>query len=251
MHTKTAQCVLDDLGHAVAAVIFGVDGVIVDSAQVSAAAWKSVFDPFLRSLAVVHETGYMPFDVRADYLRYMHGRPRLEGTRDFLASREITLPYDDLRGIAGRHEEFFLGEVRWRGVSPFAATILLIRELREHGVRTAAVSEQRYGCELLERAGVVGMFDVLLDGLDAPGTALPAHPVAGLFVEAALRLGTPPGRTAVIEGSAAGVAAARHGGFGVVIGVDPVGGLVDLGEHGADLVIADASELRLRYDRAA
>jgi beta-phosphoglucomutase-like phosphatase (HAD superfamily) len=249
MHTKTAQCVLDGLGQVVASVIFGVDGVIVDSAQASAAAWKSVFDPFLRSYAAANETAYTPFDVRADYLRYMHGRTQLEGVRDLLASRDIRLPYDDLRGLAVRHEEFFLGEVRRHGVSPFAATIVLVRELGRHGVHTAAVSEQSCGSELLRRAGVAGMFDVLLDGLDAPGTALPAHPDASLFREAALRLGTPPGRTAVIEGSAAGVAAGRCGGFGAVVGVDPTGGSAGLGEEGADLVVEDTSELRLRHRR--
>ena len=248
MHTKTAQCVLDGLGQSVASVIFGVDGVIVDSARASAAAWKSVFDPFLRSYATTHETAYTPFDVRADYLRYLHGRSQLEGVRGLLASRGVLLPYDDLRALAARHEEFFLGEVRRHGVSTFAATIVLVRELRRLGAHTAAVSEQCCGSELLRRAGVAGMFDVLLDGLDAPGTVLPAHPDASLFREAALRLGTPPALTAVIEGSAAGVAAGRCGGFGAVIGVDP-GGSAGLGEQGADLVVADTSELRLRHRR--
>lgn len=188
MRTKTCQCVLDDLNQGVESVIFGVDGVIVDSARASVAAWKSVLDPFLRSFAAVHETAFVPFDVRADYLRYMHGKPRLEGARDFLASREMTLPYDDLRGLAARQEEFFLGEIRRHGLTPFASTIALMRELRRHGVRTAAVSAQCCGSEMLRRAGVAGMFDVLLDGLDAPGTGLPAHSDARLFLQAALRL---------------------------------------------------------------
>lgn len=251
MRTKTAQCVLDDLDQAVAAVIFGVDGVIVDSTRASAAAWKSVLDPFLRTYAQVHGTAYAPFDVRADYLRYMRRRPQLDGLRDFLASREITLPYDDLRALAVRHEEFFLGEVRKRGVSPLASTVSLVLKLHRCGAGTAAVSEQCCGSELLRRAGVAEMFDVLLDGLDTPGTALPAHPDAGLFREAARRLGIPPRRTAVIEGSPAGVAAARCGGFGAVIGVDPAGGSSRLGEHGADFVIADTSELRLHDRRVA
>src|SRR5258708_36020834 len=104
MRTKIAQCVLDDLGQTVTSVVFGVDGVIVDSVRASAAAWKSVFDPFLRSFAMVYEMPYTPFDVRADHLRYLYGRPPLEGARDFLASRGITLPYVDRRALAVRHE---------------------------------------------------------------------------------------------------------------------------------------------------
>lgn len=251
MRTKTAECVLDDLGQAVESVVFGVDGVIVDSVRASAAAWKSVFDPFLRSFTLVYEMPYEPFDVRVDHARYLHGRPPLEGARDFLASRGIRLPYVDLRALVMRHEEFFLGEVRRHGVAPIAATIIFVRELRRCGVRTAAVSEECCGAELLRRAGVAELFDVLLDGLDTPGTALPVHTDARLFHAAALRLGVPLERTAVVEGSTAGVAAGRCAGFGAVVAVDPTGGSAGLRGQGADLVVADVSQLRLRHRRIA
>ncbi|MDN3355800.1 HAD family hydrolase [Actinomadura sp. DC4] len=251
MRTTIAQCVLDDLGRTVASVIFGVDGVVVDSDRASAAAWKSVFDPFLRSHAMVYETLYVPFDVFLDHPAHMRGRPPLDGARDFLASRGIRLPYVDQRVFVVRHEEFFRGEVRRHGVSPVAATVAFVRELRRYGVRTAAVSERCCGSELLRRAGVAELFDVLLDGLDAPGIRLPATVDAALFEAAARRLGEPPERTAVIEGSTAGVAAGRYAGFGAVVGVDPTGGATGLGEQGADLVVTDVSRLRLRHRRIA
>jgi beta-phosphoglucomutase-like phosphatase (HAD superfamily) len=249
MRTKIAQCVLDDLGQTVTSVIFGVDGVVVDSVRASAAAWKSVFDPFLRSFAMAYEAPYVPFDVLADHPRYLYGRPPLEGARGFLAARGIRLPYVDLRALVVRHEEFFLGEVRRHGVAPVAATITFVRELRRYGVGVAAVSEQCCGSELLRRAGVAELFDVLLDGLDTPGIALPSLTDAGLFEVAALRLGASPARTAVIDGSTAGVAAGRCAGFGAVVGVDPTGGIAGLGGQGADLVVPDVSRLRLRHRR--
>jgi beta-phosphoglucomutase-like phosphatase (HAD superfamily) len=251
MRTRTARCVLDDLGQTVTSVIFGVGGVIVDTDRASAAAWKSVFDPFLRSFALVYEMPYAPFDVRTDYPPYLHGRPPLEGARDFLTARGIRLPYVDLRALVVRHEEFFRGEVRRHGVAPVAATIAFVRELRRCGVRLAAVSEQCCGSELLRRAGVAELFDVLLDGLDTPGIAPPVLTDAGLFAAAALRLGAPPERTVVIDGSTAGVAAGRHAGFAAVVGVDPTAGSARLGGQGADLVVPDVSRLRLRHRRIA
>lgn len=251
MHSEITQCVLDDLGRDVASAIFGVDGVIVNSAQATATAWKTVLDPFLRSYALAQGTTFVPFDVPADYMRYIHGRPRLEGARVFLSSRGVTLPYDDLRGLAVRHEGYFLGEVHRRGVSPFAATVALVRDLHRHGVRTAAVSERCYGSELLEAAGAATMFDVTLDGTDTLGTTLRRIPDAGPYGEAARRLETPPRLTAVIEASASGVAAARRGGFGAIVGVDPTGGRAGLDRYGADLVITDTSELRWRHRRVA
>lgn len=234
-----------ELGGDITSVIFGVDGVVIDSARTSAGAWKTVFDPFLRSYAATHNTTFVPFDVRRDFLRHTHGKPRLAGARDFLASRGIKLPYDDLRELTVRQEEFFLAEVHRHGVSPFAAAVTLIRESRRLGIRTAAVSPQRHGTEVLRGAGVLGMFDIVLDGLDAPGTGLPSGPDSALFAQAALRLATQPRHTAVIDETTAAMTAAKRAGFGLVVGVDALGGSA-LGEHGADLVVSDLSELRLR-----
>jgi beta-phosphoglucomutase-like phosphatase (HAD superfamily) len=242
MRNTTGQC---ELGGDITSVIFGVDGVIIDTARATAGAWKTVFDPFLRTYAAVHETAFVSFDVRKDYFRYFHGKPRLAGARDFLAYRDIRLPYDDLRGLATRQEEFFLAEVHRHGVSPFASAVTLIRDSRRRGIHTAAVSTQRHGTEVLRSAGMADMFDIVLDGLDAPGTGLPSYPDSALFVQAALRLGAQPQHTAVVDETVAAVTAAQRAGFGLVIGVDMRGGSA-LGEHGADFVVTDLSELRLR-----
>lgn len=98
--------------HNVMSVIFGMN-TVVDATPASASAWQ-VFDPLLRSHAAVHEIGFVPFDVHADYQKYIRGRSRLAGVRDFLNSRDITLPFDDLRGLAMRQEEFFIGHTRVR-----------------------------------------------------------------------------------------------------------------------------------------
>ncbi len=173
-----------------------------------------MFDPFLRTHAAAHGSVFVPFTADA-YPRYIQGVPRLEGARAFLASRGITLPYDDLRGLAMSQEEFFRSEV------------------------------------CCHRAGVLEQFDVILDGLDAPGVDLPEHLDVHLILEAATRLETSPLLTAVVEDSAAAVKAARCGGFGAVIGVDRTEWSAALGSRGADLVVAGLFDLRLRGVRAA
>ena len=237
MRTQAHQCLIRELGKVVDLVVFGVEDVVVDSARSSAAAWKSVFDPFLRTWAAAHETCFEPFSVHTDYLRHLHGRPSHVGARDFLASRDIALPYDDLHGLAASQEEFFLAEVRRHGLASFPSAILLIRRCHRLHVFTAAVATQACGSEMLKRAGVEGMFDVVLDGLDAPGTGLPVRPDAHLYLQAAKRLDTSPSRAAVIEASPQGVRAAREGGFGAVILVDANDGITAQDDHRADLTI--------------
>lgn len=247
VRTRTAgRCVLGDGGPAISGVIFGVEAV-VDVTEAAAAAWKAVFDPFLRTHAAVYETSYVPFEAPADYLRYLHGRPRIEGVRRFLASRGIRLPFDDLRGLASSQEDFLLGEIRAHGLRPVPAAIALLRELGRRGVRTAAVSLHRDGAAVLRRAGAAGLFDLVMDCLDAPGCRLSRHPDAHLYLLAAQRLRTPPASAVVVEESCAGVAAACGCGFAAVVGLDRTGESAALREHGATLVLGDLAELRPRF----
>ncbi len=233
------------LGEDITAMVFGVDGVILDSAPAAAAAWKSVLDPLLREYSALHETTFRPFEVPADYVRFMYGKPRPDGVPGFLASRDISLTYDDMRGLAGRQEELFLAEARRHGVAPFASTVAVVRAARRGGLLTAAVSGDPYAVELLARVGVADMFDVRLDALDAPGTWRPGHSERVLYLEAARRLETAPGRTAVVENCPDGVAGAVRGGFGAVIGVDRIGRPDTLRGHGATAVLTDLSDLHL------
>ena len=65
------------------AAIFDLDGVLTDTARVHAAAWKTVFDAFLKRWANQHGASFKPFDM-SDYLTYVDGRPRSDGIRTFL-----------------------------------------------------------------------------------------------------------------------------------------------------------------------
>lgn len=247
---ESQRCVL---GRDINAVIFGVDGVIADTARASATAWQAVLDPFLRSHAATWEIGCRSFDVVADYERHMHGRSRIDGVREFLASCGIELTYDDLRGLAGHQEEIFLAELGRHGVVLYASSVAAIHALRRSGMRTAAVSACRYATELLVSSGVPDLFDALLDGLDAPGTVLPEPSDPGLYREAALRLRQSPARTAIVEENLAAITAGRRGGFGLLIGIDRIGSASRPGGYdavlrsrGAHHVISDLADLRIR-----
>lgn len=241
----SADCAL---GRETIAVIFEVDGVVVDGARTSAGAWKSVFDPFLRARTAARETGFRPFEVRGDYLRYVHGRIPVEAARAFLASRGICATGGELRGLAARQEELLLREIARYGVTPYASTVAVVRTARRRGIRTAAVSAQRHAVRMLRRAGIAELFDVRLDASDA--VALRSDH-ASLLLEATRRLRTAPAGTAVVGETPSGVSAARGGGFGSVIGVDRIGRADALRASGADLVVADLSELRVHGRPAA
>ncbi|GAA3507610.1 HAD superfamily hydrolase (TIGR01509 family) [Streptosporangium album] len=232
-----------DLGR-IAAVVFDTDGVITDTARVHAAAWKRVFDAFLRERARRSGERFQPFDTGEDYLCHVDGKSRIDGVEDFLRSRDITLDPDVVADLAARKDASFLAEIRAHGVAPFFSTVDLVRELRHRGVLTAAVSASRNCAQVLHAATVDHLFDVRVDGVDAARLALAGKPDPALFL-AARRLGVTPEHTAVVEDSLPGVRAGRAGEFGLVIGVDRHDRREALRAAGADLIIGDLAELRL------
>ena len=78
----------------VRACLFDLDGVLTQTAKVHAAAWKEMFDGYLRERPRRQER-FVPFDAVADYDEYVDGKPRYDGVRSFLASRGIELPEGD------------------------------------------------------------------------------------------------------------------------------------------------------------
>lgn len=233
------------------AAIFDLDGVVTRTAEVHAAAWKRMFDGFL----IRRGRGEAGFDRVEDYRRYIDGKPRYQGVRSFLDARGITLPLgspDDppgvetVCGLGNEKNRLYLKLLKETGVRVYDSTLLLIRALRRQGTRVGVVSSSENCTEVLEAAGIRGLFDVQVDGLVSGRLGLEGKPEPDIFVHAVRELGFEPARGVVFEDSLAGVAAGRRGRFGLVVGVDRAGQAEDLRRSGADWVVADLSEITIR-----
>ena len=239
---------------ALQAVIFDMDGVLTRTAELHAAAWKEVFDQLLRSQAKARGMPFVPFDADSDYLTYVDGRSRMDGTRNFLDARGIELPEEaqpdapglgSIEAIAKHKDALFTEALRRDGARVYESTLQLIQALRGQAVRTGIVTSSRNGREVLRRAGVEALFDARVDGIDIDARGLKGKPDPDAFLECAAALGAAPVRIALIEDATAGVEAGRRGGFGLVIGVDRGGNREALAASGADMVVEDLRELDL------
>jgi beta-phosphoglucomutase family hydrolase len=236
------------------AVLFDMDGVLTRTADVHARAWKKLFDEFLQRHAQETGTPYVPFDIEADYRRYVDGKPRHDGVISFLASRGIQLPLDapadqpdapSVHALGKRKDAYFLEELHAHGVTTYEAAMDLVRSLRDHDVHTAVVTSSVNGKLVLETAGITRCFDAVVDGNDIARLGLRGKPAPDAFLEAAKRLGSNVSRTVVVEDSIAGVQAGRAGGFGLIIGVDRVGQSQALRAAGAHEVVTNLGQVRV------
>jgi alpha,alpha-trehalose phosphorylase len=224
------------------AAIFDMDGVITRTAQLHAAAWKEAFDDLLRRHAREGEP-YRPFDEHAEYRACVDGKPRREGVRSFLRARDIALSAQEEEEVAARKDKMFERLLREQGVQTFPSTLSLIKALRACGVKTGVVTSSRHGREILQSAGITGLFDTCLDGVDLDKLQLKGKPDPDMFLRAAEALGVAPARAMIVEDAVAGVQAGRRGDFGLVVGVDRGGNAAGLKRAGADVVVQDLAAL--------
>lgn len=236
------------------AVLLDMDGVVTDTAQAHAAAWKQLFDEFLERWSRETGTPFDPFEVETDYRQFVDGKPRYEGVADFLHSRGIDLPRgepDDaadaetICGLGNRKNTYFQDWLSTNRVETFATTIALIQAFREAGIPVAVFSSSRNCAAVLRNAGVDHLFDARIDGTDLDQRNLPGKPDPAMLLDAAARLAAEPEHTAVLEDSIAGVSAAVRGGFTPVVGIDREGQEQALLNAGAEMIVGDAGELTL------
>jgi len=234
------------------AVLFDLDGVLTETASIHAAAWREMFDGFLRQQAKDQGETFVPFDIDADYRAYVDGKPRYDGVRSFLMSRGIELPEGDtgdpvtantVTGLGNRKNQLMAELIEDNGVEAFPGAVRLVEALRGRGVKTAVVSSSANARAVLGAAGISDLFDARVDGAVSAELRLPGKPAPDAFLEAARRLDAPPDRAVVVEDAISGVQAGRSGGFALVVGVGGSERTQTLLDNGADLVVADLGEL--------
>lgn len=243
----------------VTSFVFRLDGVLIGSAAVHAAAWAETFDEFIFNRAERTHGRFVAFDLRRDYLEHIHGKPRLEGVRACLASRGIRLPEGDpddppgaetVHGLANRKNQALVRRLDDRGVRALEGSRHYLEIAHDAGVHSAVVSASAHTYMILARAGIADFIDDVVDANAIAEEHLREEPAPDWLLEACRRLGVEPEHAAAFETDAAGVAAGHAGGFKVVVGVDRAGRPNVLRAAGADVVIDGLTDL-LDHDLAS
>jgi beta-phosphoglucomutase family hydrolase len=220
--------------------LFDLDGVLTQTAKVHAAAWKTMFDEYLRQR---DGDDFVAFDAHHDYDRFVDGRPRADGVRSFLASRGIDADEATVKALGDRKNELVLKLIARDGVDAYEGSIRYVHAAKDAGRKLAVVSSSANAKDVLRAVGILDLFDHIVDGHAVADGGLKGKPAPDTFLAAAEALGVTPAHAAVFEDALAGVQAGQAGAFGVVVGVDRVGQADALAQHGATIVVQDLAEL--------
>ena len=232
----------------VSALLFDLDGVLTQTAKVHYRAWKETFDAFLKQR---DGDGFTEF-TQDDYNEYVDGMPRYDGVRSFLKSRDIELPEgspDDasdaqtVDGIGNQKNDLVQQILERDGIEVYDGSVDYVKAARDAGLKRAVVSASANCRAVLKAAGILDLFDEIVDGNTADEQHLQGKPHPDTYLAGAKALGVDPSEGAVFEDATAGVQAGHDGHFGYVVGVDRVDHAAALEQHGADVVVKDLSEL--------
>ena len=178
-----------------------------------------MFDDYLRERADRTGERFVPFDAGADYDEYVDGRPRYDGVRTFLASRGIHLPdgtpdddpgTETVDGLGNRKNDLVLELIARDGVEVYEGSVRYVRAARDAGLHRAVVSSSSNCRDVLEAAGILDLFEEIVDGVVATREGLKGKPAPDTFLAGARRLGV----DAAARGRVRGRRRGRRGGAG-------------------------------------
>jgi HAD superfamily hydrolase (TIGR01509 family) len=232
--------------------VFNLDGVLLASASLHAAAWKETFDQLLVRRAERTGGDFATFDPRGDYYAHIHGRPRLDGVRAFLASRGIRLPEgtpadaaetETVYGLANCKRESLLRRMAGNRLEALRGSRHYLEIAREAGLHRVVVSASANAGQMLDQAGLAPLVEACVDGSAMGVEHLHAKPAPDTLLAACSRVAGDPQHAVAFETTSAGVEAAHTAGFEVVIGVDDGDLAPALRREGADRVVGSLADL--------
>jgi len=205
------------------AVVFDMDGVLLDSSPIHAAA-------YLEALGA--------FPIPSFQYSRLAGLRTKDGIRRILSENGIALAEEQIDSIAAVKSKIALERmIRENPIAPGARGVLESLSPR-HKLALASSGSAASVNAFLDCNGLRSFFECVLHS----GDIVSAKPSPEIFLAAFQRLGIPPEKCAVVEDAVAGIQAARAAG-GVVFGIPATCAARDLEQAGADFIIESLEDL--------
>ncbi len=204
------------------AVIFDLDGVIVNTVPLHFKSWKKMFTEYGKKFTF------------KDYKLKVDGIPRMSGARAILPE----LSKQELDKAAAKKQKYFLRFLKTEGIEVYTSTVNLIKNLIKNRIKVAVISSSKNCLFILKKAKIVNLFKVIITGNDIKR----GKPHPDVFLLAAKRLKVNPKECVVFEDAVLGVKAGKRAKMKAV-GVDRYHKPQRLKQ--ADLVISNLRQINI------
>lgn len=207
----------------ISAIIFDVDGILVDTVPLHFHAWQKTF-----------AEEHIMFEKK--HYQCINGIPRDTGIQMILQTDDA----DRIREVGDRKQRYYLDLLAKTPPQPLPGVLPFLIQATQAGLRMAAASSSKNALSVLAATQLIGYFDIVVTGHDFKKP----KPDPDIFLTAANALDVVPAATAVVEDAVNGVAAAIAGGFHCVAiaNSEPAD---DLLAAGASIVIPTTGELTI------
>lgn len=175
------------------AVIFDVDGVILDTVPYHFKAWKALFK---------QEGVNFTFK---DYLAKVNGIPRLDGIKNIMPNLDNNM----LEVLARRKQVYFTNLISKKPPLPLPGVIRFLNKLLKMKITIAAASSSKNVPILLKQAKLTSYFKTIVSGFDF----IYPKPDPDIFLTACRNIKCAPLECIVIEDSLVGIQAAKSAGM--------------------------------------
>lgn len=188
------------MGQEILAVIFDLDGVIISTDEAHYQAWQRLAD----------ELG-VPFDRTIN--EQLRGVSRLDSLEIILRKSSTIYSKALKRELAARKNDYYLQLITRLTPADLLPNVRpILNALKSRQVKIAIGSSSKNAQTIMNRVGLIGVFDAVVDGNDISQS----KPAPEVFVLAAQRLGIAPENCLVVEDAEAGVEAGLAAGMRVL-----------------------------------
>ena len=207
------------------AIIFDLDGVIVDTAKYHYIAWRKIAND-------------LGFDFSEKDNENLKGVSRVQSLEFILQKGNIQLPQIKIEQLLKDKNTHYLSLISKMNRSEMLPGIQkLLQVLHQEGIPFALGSASKNARRILESLQITDLFSAIVDGTDVTK----AKPDPEVFVKAARKMCYTPKKCIVIEDSKAGITAANS------VGMTSVGIGDKTTLSNADYILPDTKELTLDF----
>lgn len=195
MNTKASN-----MTSSISAFIFDLDGVIVDSAQYHRKAWNRIASLF-------------DFEITEKDNERLKGVSRVESLDLILEMAGKTIPNEEKPDLLIKKNDYYLEYIQKMDKNHILPGVAdFIKEAKGENIKIGLGSASKNARPILEKLAIISLFDIIVDG----NQTTKSKPDPQVFLMGAKGLDVEPKQSIVFEDSAAGLKAAKVGGFWAV-----------------------------------